>query len=465
MNARPSLRGTLTTAVVALGVVAVVVAAALVVATTKLRTAAEQLGAAVESVRLAEEAEIGLLLHDRAQSAVGRARLESDVRSGLRRAGEFVGSASEQELLDRAAAAAEAYFAATPATQAALLADAVGAAEAVVEENVAQAAAARSFAATWDVAANFVGIGAGAALVIAVAWFVWWLRRVAFGPISDLADDMKRFTRGERDVRAAPRGPAELALVAERFNELADAVARRHEDQLAFVAAVAHDLKGPMTALSLSTAPIRAERPLPDEATIRRVVDLVRRQATRLARMTDDLLDTTAIEAGRLDLRTDDVDLRDVVADVADLYRASSPIHELVVRVPDHAVTAHADAARLQQVLGNLVHNAVKYSPGGGVVDVALEERGREAVLRVRDQGIGIAADDLARVFEPFRRTKATRGTFAGMGLGLSVARRIVEAHGGRIDVESRAGHGATFCVVLPRPDAQASAPRATASA
>jgi signal transduction histidine kinase len=108
------------------------------------------------------------------------------------------------------------------------------------------------------------------------------------------------------------------------------------------------------------------------------------------------------------------------------------------------------DALRIEQVLTNLVSNAIKYSPRGGRVEVTLEQPGTEAILNVVDQGVGIPSDDQAHIFEPFRRSGASRELVPGAGLGLFVARRIVEAHGGRIEVESRPGAGSTFRVHLP---------------
>jgi len=107
-------------------------------------------------------------------------------------------------------------------------------------------------------------------------------------------------------------------------------------------------------------------------------------------------------------------------------------------------------ATRLGQILTNLVSNAVKYSPEGGRIRIRLEQEGGRAVVAVSDEGIGIAEEDLQRIFEPFKRSKSPRADIPGVGLGLSVARQLVVAHGGDIEVESRLGEGSTFRVRLP---------------
>jgi signal transduction histidine kinase len=125
-------------------------------------------------------------------------------------------------------------------------------------------------------------------------------------------------------------------------------------------------------------------------------------------------------------------------------------------------VVVRCDGTRLEQVLHNLVSNALKYSPTGSSVELRVAQEGEEAVLSVVDQGIGISSEELRHLFAPFRRTSRAREVAPGVGLGLSVARRIIEAHGGRIEVDSRPGAGSTFRVRLPlaaAPSAQPSFP------
>jgi signal transduction histidine kinase len=166
--------------------------------------------------------------------------------------------------------------------------------------------------------------------------------------------------------------------------------------------------------------------------------------------MVGDLLDATRIEAGKLELQLEERDARELAHAVVELYQAAGPSHELKLSLPDTPVLLSCDGARIEQVLNNLVSNAIKYSAEGTRVDVTVLQQGDAVLLSVADQGMGISADEQRHLFAPFRRTHGAREHAPGAGLGLSVARRIVEAHGGRIEVDSHPGRGSVFRVHLP---------------
>jgi signal transduction histidine kinase len=269
-----------------------------------------------------------------------------------------------------------------------------------------------------------------------------------YRPVAALREAIVRFARDGMSTRAPQDGPVEVREIATAFNAMAEELVHQREQQLAFLAAVAHDLKNPLTALKLAaTAGLRREDVDPDS---RRALALVSRQVDQLDRIVTDLLDATRIEAGQLELRPEIHDLRAVVREAAELFGTASEAHPIRVQLPEGPLLASCDLTRIAQVLNNLVSNAIKYSPRGGPVTIALAARGEFAILSVADRGIGIAAEDRDALFEPFRRMGPSRDVIAGVGLGLSVARRIVEAHGGRIAVESTPGAGATFRVTLP---------------
>jgi signal transduction histidine kinase len=138
------------------------------------------------------------------------------------------------------------------------------------------------------------------------------------------------------------------------------------------------------------------------------------------------------------------------VADVVELHRPSSQQHQLELSVPDLPVSVRGDPTRLTQVLTNLLSNAIKYSPRGGFVRVLLAQSQEEVTISVSDEGVGIAPDEYEHIFEPFRRSKGSSAGIPGIGLGLSVSRRIVRAHGGDIEVVSQVGVGSTFRVRIP---------------
>lgn len=430
------------------------VSAALVLMTTRLHRTTETLGAAVESIRLVEEAEIDLLLHARGDDAIVRHGLETDLRRRLAEARRYATSDDEARILDDAGVRLEAYVAATRAAPAASatadLERAYAALESLANLNVRQARDDQALAADWNRAANAVGIGAAILITSLAGWLLWWLRDRAVRPILDLAEVMEAYARGDRTARAAEVGPAELRTIEHRFNRMADALDARRSAETAFLAGVAHDIRNPLTALDLSASLIGPNDPLPPEPRVRRTLALVRRQVKRLDRMVADFLDMTRIEAGQLQLCLERCDARELVRDVVELLESTAAGRRLAVSLPPGAVPIHCDPVRMEQVIGNLVGNALKYSPADSEVTVSVAAEPDHAVVRVRDRGVGIAADELARLFQPFQRVASSRDDVPGSGIGLFVVRRIVEAHGGRIDVGSVPGVGSEFVVRLP---------------
>jgi signal transduction histidine kinase len=177
---------------------------------------------------------------------------------------------------------------------------------------------------------------------------------------------------------------------------------------------------------------------------------VVRRQVDRLERMVGDFLDTARIEAGQLALKLEASDAGELARSVVELFQSTSADHALRLEVASAPLELRCDPARIEQVLNNLVSNAIKYSPAGGDVLVRVEREPAHVVFSVTDRGLGIPLDEQARLFEPFRRVGASNSAIPGVGLGLFVSRRIAEAHGGRIDVKSAPGEGSTFTLRLP---------------
>jgi signal transduction histidine kinase len=174
----------------------------------------------------------------------------------------------------------------------------------------------------------------------------------------------------------------------------------------------------------------------------------------RLTRLTQDLVDVGRVAGGDLDMRPADVDMVELVRVAADQLRPSLESHQLDVDAPDRPVFVRADRARIGQVLGNLLDNAVKYSPAGGTIRMRLTPDDVGVTVAVTDPGIGLPEGASETVFEPFgRASNAKTVGVAGMGLGLHVSRAIVERHGGRIRAESAGeGQGTTVSFWLPRP-------------
>lgn len=461
-----SLRGVLGwTAGLVLALVVALTAVSILMARA-VGTASGTLRAAVESVRLAQEAEIALLLHARATDPLVRQTLEERLRRHLDGVRAHVTSPRERRLVRDVGARIARYLddrdaAAAGTTDPMHLEDAFASLEALVDVNVAQANAAAVRTESWGAAATSIGVAALLAIAILAASLLWWLQACVFRPTLALRTAMEAFARGDRDVRAVETGPWELRDMASRFNEMAGTLAAQRSSQIAFLAGIAHDLRTPLATLTASVAIVRPDAPLPDEPRLRRVLELVGRQIHRLERMVGDFLDMARIDAGALELRLERCDVRDVVHGAAELLAAGHGAHRLEVVLPPEPVWLACDPMRLEQVVGNLISNALKYSPAESPVRVTVDARDGGVTLSVRDRGAGIPEDEQARIFEPFRRLATFPDAPPGTGIGLHVVRRIVEAHGGEVRVASAPDAGSEFRVCLPA-SAQHGARRAT---
>jgi signal transduction histidine kinase len=138
------------------------------------------------------------------------------------------------------------------------------------------------------------------------------------------------------------------------------------------------------------------------------------------------------------------------VRHAVELFRPTAPAHSLEFHAPSRPVQLECDAARIEQIVGNLIINAIKYSPDGGPIEVSVERRGSEAIVAVADHGMGITPENQKRVFDPFCRVISPDAVIPGVGLGLSTARMLIQAHGGRIELSSQVGAGTTFRVIFP---------------
>lgn len=249
-----------------------------------------------------------------------------------------------------------------------------------------------------------------------------------------------------------------LALVAARVGVLLEReeIRRRRADTRAreeLIGVVSHELKTPVAVMRayLELLEKRAERD--GRTQDREVLQSVTGQTTRMLAMIEELLDVQRIEAGVLRLELSRFDLGEMVQRVAAELALTSDGHRIAVEAPE-PIIASADRRRVEEVVTNLLENAIKYSPAGGEIRVTLERAGERARVAVRDQGVGIAPEDQARVFDRFYRVPGTGERLHkghhGLGLGLYIARELVERHGGEMGVDSPPGDGATFWFTLP---------------
>ncbi len=259
-----------------------------------------------------------------------------------------------------------------------------------------------------------------------------------------------RFSAQTEDLVAALAAQAAIAMDNARlYRQAQDAI--RIRDQ--FLSIASHELKTPLTSL-LGHVQLLERRVTGHEAFTqrdRRSVQVIADQAWRLNTMIADLLDVSRIEQGQLRLAEEPLDLAALTRRVIEEILPSLEQHTVAVRAAETALTVQGDALRLEQVLQNLISNAVKYSPQGSEIVAAVGRRGGQAYVAVSDHGIGVPQSEVGRLFSRFyRASNVERQRIGGMGIGLYVVKEIMSLHGGSVAVESVEGQGSTFTIALP---------------
>ncbi len=215
----------------------------------------------------------------------------------------------------------------------------------------------------------------------------------------------------------------------------------------------AHEIRHPLTLIMGFSEVMRDYGEGMDAAESREVANKLVKAADRLRRSVVNMMEISRLESGKLTMVTEEVDLRALLAGLREELQARSSGHALEIRLEPGAEKVVADRDKLEIILFNLMENALKYSPPGSLVEVFARRGAREAVLGVRDEGQGISEENIKLIFQPFRRVEeGGAGLAKGMGLGLYIVSRLVEAQGGRIEVRSEHGRGSTFLVHLPQP-------------
>jgi signal transduction histidine kinase len=282
-----------------------------------------------------------------------------------------------------------------------------------------------------------------------------WLARGMTQPLRDMAGAARAMETGDYTVRVVTTSRDEVGQLAAAFNRMSAELAVLEKSRRDLVANVSHELKTPITAIRahLENLADGVEQPEP------KTLQVMLAQTERLGRLVDQLLDLSRLESGEVPMYMDVTALEPIVARVLSEISVGRAVTDVALRneVPTE-LAATADAERIHQVLYNLVDNAVRFTPPGGAVVVAATRQGERVDVAVRDTGVGIAREHLPRLFERFYRADASRSREGGgTGIGLAIARSIVEAHGGRIIAASEPGHGSTFTFDLPAAEAAVS--------
>jgi PAS domain S-box-containing protein len=295
--------------------------------------------------------------------------------------------------------------------------------------------------------------GAGHHAVLAVPLQV---KGEIIGAISTAHREIRTFSQGEIDLLQAFADQAALAmrnvqLFAREQTARAEAeAANRAKDQ--FLALLAHELRNPLAPIVTAAALLR--RPEAPAAVVQQSAGIVARQAANLARLLDDLLDVSRITRGRIELR---LQIVSIAAAVISALETTRPLvderrQSVSVDLPATPLYVEADPIRLEQIIVNVLNNASKYTPPEGRISVAAVREGEDAVLRIRDTGIGIEPEMLPRIFELFvQGDQSLAHTSGGLGIGLTLVHRLVQLHRGRLDVRSDGpGRGSEFTIRLP---------------
>lgn len=284
----------------------------------------------------------------------------------------------------------------------------------------------------------------------------WLLASRALSPIRHLREALESVSAGKSGSRV-PAGPGadELERLGVLFNRMLERIEALLSAMKGSLDAVAHDLRTPITRLRA-----RAEDALASNADFpecrRALADCVE-EADRVAGMLTTLMDISEAESGALSLKLESVDLLELARETAELYGCVAEEKGVSLRCRGGPARAVCDRNRLRQALANLVDNAVKYTAAGGLVELETSTRDGEAVVAVRDSGAGIPPEDVPRVWDRLFRGEGARAQ-RGLGLGLSLVRAVVSAHGGRVEVSSASGKGSLFTLLLKEASAEPAA-------
>ncbi len=309
----------------------------------------------------------------------------------------------------------------------------------------AQAEAARLEARTWT--AVLVALGAAVCLALLGAALVAQRMTRSLALLSSATAEV---AAGAFREPIAVESRDEIGALARSFNSMASQLRRMEETKAEFFASVSHELRSPLTSIHGSIELLRDGAPGPLTERQRRLTDIIGLSSERLLRLVNQILEMSRLRAGLVELDRGPLDFAWLVD------RAVEEIHpqaeEAGVTLEHERFGSHfaylGDTERLHQVVVNLGANAIRFTPRGGHVVVRLIDTGPELELQVEDTGVGIPADALPHIFDPYRQAHRERG---GTGLGLAIVRGIVDAHGGRVTAESREGKGSRFTVLLPR--------------
>ncbi len=282
-----------------------------------------------------------------------------------------------------------------------------------------------------------------AATISTMVFAIRSVRRMSM-PLDELLNASHRVAEGDYSARVTPRGPAEVRTLASAFNSMAEQLEAHERSRRSMLADVTHELRTPLTVIQGNLEGMLDGMYAADETRLRSILE----ETQILSRLTEDLRTLSLAESGALQLKREPTDLVELARDTVAAHRSEAEARNVHIELagPADEAVRDVDPERVRQVLSNLLSNAVRYSPPGSNVRVELTTADNSARFAVIDAGSGIAPEDLPHVFDRYYKSADSRG----MGLGLAIAKYLVEAHGGQIQAESEPGKGTTIWFTLP---------------
>jgi signal transduction histidine kinase len=307
-----------------------------------------------------------------------------------------------------------------------------------------------------------LGIAALAGTAGLLALYGIFLARGIAGPVRTVASGATSVAAGDLTTRLPEEGAAEIHALTSAFNVMARSLEQSRREQefqieqlreserlkSQLVSIVSHELRNPLTSI-LGYTSLLLNRDF-ERGQVTHSLEIIQQQGNRLNSLIDHFLESESVDNGRLEIHLQPLDLRPLLVEEAKLVSDKVTKHRIELSIDADSLPVRGDRDRLAQVFANLLGNAVKYSPEGGLVEVGGEVRGDLVTIHVRDPGIGIPDEHQARIFTKFFRGDARESGIAGTGLGLAVSREIIEAHGGHIRFTSDPGAGSYFWLELP---------------
>jgi signal transduction histidine kinase len=318
-------------------------------------------------------------------------------------------------------------------------------------------------------------------ILITTPWTMFWAYYWMINPVSKLVDAAEKVSRGDLDIELDIRSSDEVGELAETFKEMAQsldergrALGKAHEqlksnyqelerahqklqqlDEMKseFMAIASHELLTPLSTIRAYAETLLTERfgPLGKEQI--KTINIIERVVIRLSRIVDDFVDYTLLERGKLKFEQNNLSIAKVISETVEEFKeiAEERAIKLDVKIPRDLPKIKGDPYRLHQVFDNLLANAIKFTPDEGSISITSTVEPGTLKIHFSDSGIGISKKQISQIFLPFQQVeRSTKRKFKGAGLGLAISKRIIEAHGGKIEVESKKGKGSTFTCLFP---------------